>query len=85
MFYSELTWVLLYVFTSIEGIINDDLILISTTIFILGFAGLEYATGILMLLLFKHINKKIEFNETDNEFYNYNIYSKKNLYMNRFI
>ena len=85
LFYSELIWIILYVYILIQGVINDDLILLSTSIFILGLAGIEYGLGILLLLIFKQINKKTEFNETDNDIYNHNIYSNKNIYINRYI
>jgi hypothetical protein len=68
-----------------QGAINDDIILISSGIFILGLAGLEYSVGIILLLIFKNINKKLDFDETDNDLYNHNIYKNNNLYINRYI
>jgi hypothetical protein len=85
MFYSELTWIVLYTYVLLQGSINDDLTLLSSSIFLLGFAGLEYAIGILIILIFKNINKKIDFDETDNDYYNYNIFNKNNLFINRYI
>lgn len=85
LFYSELVWVILYCYVLIQGSINDDIILLSSSIFILGFAGLEYAIGIMLLLIFKNINKKIDFDESDNDIYNHNIYTKNNIYINRYI
>ena len=85
LFYSELTWIILYCFILIQGAINDDIILLSTSIFILGLAGIEYAIGILILLIFKQINKKTNFDESDNDVYNHNIYSNNNIYINRYI
>ena len=58
MFYSELTWVILYCYVLMQGSINDDIVLLSTSIFILGLAGLEYSIGIILLMIFKNINKK---------------------------
>jgi len=85
LFYSEITWIILYCYILMQGSINDDLILLSTGIFILGLAGIEYSIGILLLLIFKQINKKTDFDETDNDIYNHNIYSNKNIFINRYI
>lgn len=85
LFFSELIWVLLYTFILLKGSINDDLNILSFSIFILGFAGLEYSIGILLILLFKNINKKVELDDTNNEIYNFNIYSNKPIYLNRFV
>ena len=85
LFYSEMTWIILYCFILIQGAINDDILLISTSIFILGLAGIEYAIGILILLIFKQINKKTDFDESDNDIYNHNIYSNNNIFINRYI
>ena len=67
------------------GSVNDDITLLSTSIFILGLAGIEYAVGIILLLIFKQINKKTDFDETDNDIYNHNIFSNNNIYINRYI
>jgi len=85
MFYSELSWIILYCYILMQGSINDDITLLSTSIFILGLAGLEYGIGIIVLMMFKTINKKLDFDETDNDLYNHNIYSNNNLYINRYI
>jgi hypothetical protein len=68
-----------------QGSINDDLILLSSGIFILGLAGLEYSIGIILMIVFKNINKKMEFDETNNEINNHNLYKNNNLYLNRYI
>jgi hypothetical protein len=68
-----------------QGSINDDLILLSSGIFILGLAGLEYSIGIILLLIFKNINKKMDFDETNNDIHSYNILKNNNLYVNRYI
>ena len=85
LFYSELSWIILYCIVLINGSINDDINLLSTSIFILGLAGIEYGIGILILLVFKQINNKTDFDESDNSIYNHNIYSNKNIYVNRYI
>lgn len=85
LFYSEIAWIILYILVLIQGSINDDVNLISTSIFILGLAGIEYGIGILLLLIFKSINKKTDFDESDNSVYNHNIYTNKNIYINRYV
>lgn len=85
MFYSELTWIVLYCYVLMLGAINDDITLLSTSIFILGLAGLEYSIGIVLLIMFKNINKKLDFDETDKDVYNHNIFKNNNLYINRYI
>ena len=85
LFYSELIWVILYCYTLVLSCINDDLLLLSSSIFLLGLAGLEYSIGIILLLIFKNINKSLDFPDSDNEVYNHNIFSQNNLYINRYI
>ena len=83
IFYSELVWVILYCYVLLESSINDDLNLLSTSIFILGLAGLEYSIGILLLVLFKNLNNTLELNllkNDENKLFNIN-----NLYVNRYI
>lgn len=85
LFYSELTWVIIYCYVLILGAINDDITLLSSSIFILGLAGLEYGLGIMLIIIFKNINSKLEFTELENEKKIYNIYNNSNLYINRYI
>ena len=85
LFYSELTWIIIYCYVLVLGAINDDITLLSSSIFILGLAGLEYGLGILLIIIFKNINSKLEFTDLDNEKKIYNIYNNSNLYLNRYI
>lgn len=85
LFYSELTWIIIYCYVLVLGAINDDITLLSSSIFILGLAGLEYGLGILLIIIFKTINSKLEFNDLENEKKIYNIYNNSNLYLNRYI
>lgn len=75
IFYSEIVWVIFYCFLIILGSLNDDLNLISSSFFILGFAGLEYSIGLLLILIFNNINKNIIL-ESKNTKNNYNFYLK---------
>lgn len=85
IFYSELIWVILYCYVLLEGALNDDLNLLSTGIFILGLAGLEYSVGILLLVLFKNLNNTLELNNFNKKNDNNNIFNTNNLYINRYI
>lgn len=85
IFYSELVWIILFCYSILESSLNDDLNLISTSIFILGLAGLEYSIGILLSILFKNINNSIEFNFLNKKHDKSNILNINNLYINRYI
>lgn len=85
LFYSELTWITIYCYVLVLGAINDDITLLSSSIFILGLAGLEYGLGILLIIIFKNINSKLEFTDIENDNKIYNIYNNSNLYLNRYI
>lgn len=85
LFYSEITWIVLYCYVLVSGAINDDLTLLSSSIFLLGLAGLEYGIGIILIIIFKNINSKLDFNDLDNEKKLYNIFNNSNIYINRYI
>jgi len=85
LFFSEITWIILYCYILFQGTTNDDITLLSTSIFILGLAGLEYSIGILLLLIFKNINKSIEFNEITKNTDNTNVFKINNIYVNRYV
>jgi hypothetical protein len=74
----------LYCYLILEGALNDDLNLISTSIFILGLAGLEYSIGILLITLFKSLNNSLELNIFNKNNKNTNIFNINNLYINRY-
>jgi hypothetical protein len=67
------------------GAINDDITLLSSSIFLLGLAGLEYGLGILIIIIFKNVNSKLEFDDLDKDKKVYNIFNNSNLYINRYI
>jgi NADH:ubiquinone oxidoreductase subunit K len=56
---SEISWIVLYNYFVEYGTSFDDATLISTSFLILGLAGLEFSIGLLMCVLLKNINKKI--------------------------
>lgn len=57
---SEISWVVLYSYFVEYGTSFDDATLISTSFLILGLAGLEFSIGLLMCVLLKNINKRID-------------------------
>lgn len=73
---SELVWVVIYCYTLFCGVINDDITLLSTGFFVLGLAGLEFSIGLLLIILFKNLNKSIFLDNekmwTTNKFINKN-------------
>lgn len=80
--YSEITWVILYTYTTITGTINDDLILTSTSFFLLALAGLEFCIGFIITIFFRNFKKSFDldnFNNTTDKKKN------KNLSVNRYI
>ena len=65
--YSEVIWVILYCYIVIVGIINDDLILISTSFFIMALAGLEFCIGFILAIFFKNFKKTFNLVEKNNK------------------
>lgn len=58
--YSEVVWVILYSYTTIVGTINDDLILTSTSFFLLALAGLEFCIGFIITIFFRNFKKSFD-------------------------
>jgi len=58
--YSEVVWVVLYSYTTVTGTINDDLILTSTSFFLLALAGLEFCVGFLIIILYRNFKKSFD-------------------------
>jgi NADH:ubiquinone oxidoreductase subunit K len=80
--YSEVVWVVLYGYTTVTGTINDDLILTSTSFFLLALAGLEFCVGFLIIIFYRNFKKTFEldnFNTTDLK------KPSKNISINRYI
>jgi hypothetical protein len=62
LFYSELTWVVLYCIIVFIGAILDDAVFTSLTFFVFALAGIEFALGFMLIILFKANNLSIDFN-----------------------
>jgi NADH:ubiquinone oxidoreductase subunit K len=85
LFFSEVTWLTLYCYILITGAINDDLTLFSSSFFILGLAGLEYSIGLLLVIIFKNINKSLLFFDEQKNWNNYLYKNNIKLYINRYL
>jgi len=80
--YSEIVWVVLYCYTTIVGTINDDLILTSTSFFLLALAGLEFCIGFIIAIFYRNFKKSFDLDLLNN-FSNKNI--TKKLSLNRYV
>jgi len=80
--YSEVVWVILYSYTTITGTINDDLILTSTSFFLLALAGLEFCIGFIITIFYRNFKKSFDL-DTFKNFSNKN--TTKNLSINRYV
>ena len=58
--YSEIVWVVLYCYTTITGTINDDIILTSTSFFLLALAGLEFCIGFIITIFYRNFKKSFD-------------------------
>ena len=67
LLYSEIIWVILYSYTVIVGSINDDLILTSTSFFLLALAGLEFCIGFIITIFFKTFKKSFDLNQQEKQ------------------
>jgi len=57
LLYSEITWVILYCYTIIVGVSNDELITTTTSILLLALAGLEFCIGFIITIFFRNFKK----------------------------
>ena len=80
--YSEIVWVVLYSYTAILGTINDDLILTSTSFFLLALAGLEFCIGFIITIFYRNFKKSFNLDNI-NDFFTKNLIKK--LSINRYI
>ncbi len=64
--YSEIVWVVLYSYTTVMGTINDDLILTSTSFFLLALAGLEFCIGFIITIFFRNFKKSFDLDLLNN-------------------
>jgi NADH:ubiquinone oxidoreductase subunit K len=73
----------MYTISLIYSTINDDLNLLSLSLFILTFAGIEYSIGLVLLFLFREVNNSINFNKNDKNL-KLNFNKKKKNFFNKY-
>ena len=83
LLYSEIMWVILYSYTIIVGTINDDLILTSTSFFLLALAGLEFCVGFIISIFYRNFKKSLDLDNSKEN--NSEIDFKKNSFLNRYL
>jgi len=84
LFYSELVWITLYCFSVLLCGINDDILLLCMTFFLLALAGLEFSLGFLLIIAFKSNNKTIDFESKKKEPISFWMDNHNKLYSNKF-
>jgi len=62
---TELIWVLLYTNTIYIGLVIDNAELLSFSLLLLGVAGLEYSTALVVVLVYKNIYNLVSFNDNN--------------------
>ncbi len=68
----------------IIGAVNDEITLATNTFFLLGLAGVEFAFGFLLLILFKNFNISLNIIEKD-KMWNQALYASKNsIYLSKY-
>lgn len=80
--YSEIIWVVLYGYTTVTGTINDELILTSTSFFLLALAGLEFCVGFLIIIFYRNFKKSFDLDNINNTTNKKNF---KNISINRYV
>lgn len=69
--FSETTWLALYCLSVNYGLINDDLMLLTMSFFILGLATVEFVLGYVLIMLFKKTNLNLNFERIETTKYLY--------------
>lgn len=59
---AELIWITLYLFSALNGILNDDLTLMALPFFFLIFSAVELGFGLLLLTLQLQITRSLDVN-----------------------
>ena len=80
--YSEIVWVVLYSYTTVTGTINDDLVLTSTSFFLLALAGLEFCIGFIISIFYRNFKKSFDL---DNFSESTKLNTTKNVSLNRYV
>lgn len=68
--FSEITWIIIYTYSIVVGVNIDDITSLSNSFFCLGFAGIEFTIGFLLLISFKKFNISYNFLENNSKILN---------------
>lgn len=68
LLYSELTWLILFVLSTIIGAQVNEITAMSFTFFILGFGGMEFVLGLMLVVLMKNMQISLTNNSGNNVF-----------------
>ena len=79
LLFSEFLWLVLYCLVTFLASKNDSILDLTLTFLFLGLAGLEFAIGLLILILFKNLNTEVTFNNNLDSYSNKSI-KKKNFF-----
>lgn len=63
LLFAELSWLILFVLSTTIGSIINDITSTSVTFFILGFGGLEFVIGLMLVVLMRNLNISLSSSE----------------------
>lgn len=63
LLFAELTWLILYTLTMLVGSIVNEITITSLSFFILGFGGLEFVVGLMLLVVMRNFNVNLQFDD----------------------
>jgi len=82
---SEFLWITLYVWSVFMAYTNDDLSVLSLSLFFLVFSAIEISVGLMIILVQKNVFKSISFN-TNSSKSNFNVFKyKRNFYSKKYV
>lgn len=80
---AEILWITLYAISLFIGIFYDNSNVLSLTFFFLVFSAIELGIGLVLLLLQNLINRSINLNDNDANFFKFTNRFKNNIYINK--
>lgn len=63
LLFAEFTWLILYTLTMLVGSIINEVTTTSLSFFILGFGGLEFVIGLMLLVVMRNFNINLQFDD----------------------
>ena len=80
---AELLWITLYAIVLFIGFLYDNLNILSLTFFFLVFSAIEFGVGLILLLFQNIINRSINLNDQDLNFFKFINRFKSKTYINK--